>query len=91
MGQKLKTKSKKVNMSDKISIEFDSLVKKIPNIGYDWHKNELIKNANLNKQFIGRNIKEIPEISKIKKDSCIIISAGPSIHKHQSIKKMMYS
>ena len=78
-------------MSDKISIEFDSLVKKIPNIGYDWHKKELIKNANLNKQFIGRNIKEIPEISKIKKDSCIIISAGPSIHKQQSIKKILDS
>jgi len=91
MDQKLKTKSKSDNMSDKISIEFDSLVKKIPNIGYDWHKKELIKNANLNKKFIGRNIQEIPEISKIKKDSCIIISAGPSIHKQQSIKKILDS
>ena len=27
-------------MTDKISIEFDSLVKKIPDIGYDWHKND---------------------------------------------------
>jgi len=78
-------------MTDKISIEFDSLVKKIPDIGYDWHKKDLLINANLNKHFIGMSIKELPEINEIKKDSCIIISAGPSVHKQQSIKKILDS
>ena len=83
MVLKLKKKLKKNKLSDGISLEFENLVNRIPDIGYEWHKKHLLKNAKLNNDHIEKSIKGLHGIIKIKKDSCIIISSGPSVHKQK--------
>ena len=42
MGLKLEKRLKKNKIPDKISLEFENLVTSIPDIGYEWHKNDLL-------------------------------------------------
>ena len=78
-------------MVEQKTSEFEKLITRIPDIGYNWHKNDLIKNAKSNSNLIDKSIKELPKFNGIKKDTCIIISSGPSVRKQHSIKKILDS
>ncbi len=71
---------------------FQSLVSQITEIGKDWHSSSLLKNASLNKVFAGKTFKDLPEPeSKKKRESAVVISAGPSLHKFDLLKKIKVS
>lgn len=68
---------------------FDQIVGQISNIGYDLHANTLIEHAHQNLPYAQKTIKHLPLLEGDKKKSAIVISAGPSIHKQQTIKKIL--
>ena len=71
--------------------KFVDVVSKITNIGKDWHSNDLVVNANYNAPYTEKSFKDLPELSVQKLKSAIIISAGPSLHKFNVLKKLKKS
>jgi len=70
---------------------FDQIVDQISEIGRDRHKDDLIRNAQQNLDHADKSIKALTKAKGKKAESCIVISAGPSVHKKQSIKKIKES
>ncbi len=79
------------NLTAQSSQRFFNVIKEIPHVGYKQHASEVIKYAYLNSPYVKKSIKEIPGSKGHKKDSAIIISAGPSVRKKNSIKRIQES
>lgn len=71
--------------------EFNSLVHRIPEIGFQRHAASLLSHATANLADIKDSIKQIPPLAGAKAKSAIVISAGPSLHKRNVIKRILNS
>ena len=77
------------NPTAQINQEFSRLIGEIPHIGFKKHATDLIQHAELNSAFIKKSIKALPALQGAKAKSCIIISAGPSVKRQNSIKRVL--
>ena len=77
-----KKKQKKMNN------KFLELSEKISKIGLKHHKKTLLNNAKINSHHIQKSINDIQSLKGDKKKSGIVISAGPSLHKLEMLKKI---
>ena len=68
---------------------FQSLVQEITEIGKSWHQSALVQHALLNKNKIKKTIRQVEPLQGEKANSCLVISAGPSVHKQRSIQKVV--
>jgi len=64
---------------------FNSLVDQITSIGLEWHKNEIVRNSQINANQIDKTIDDLPDTLT---DKSIIISAGPSLHFSDALSKI---
>lgn len=71
--------------------KFSDVVSKITDIGKDWHSSDLVVNADYNTAHTDKSLKDLPTLSEEKLKSAIIISAGPSLHKFDVLKKLKNS
>ena len=71
------------------SVYFEKIVNEIPQIGLEYFTNTLIEYAHLNLVDSNKTIKELPALKGMKAGSSVIISAGPSVHKKRSIKRIL--
>jgi hypothetical protein len=71
--------------------KFEQLVEQITDIGKQWHSDDLIKNAMNNSSYSHKSFKDLPALSSLKQQSAIVISAGPSLHKFDVLKKLKAS
>ncbi len=76
------------NFSTEPSSRFSKLIKKIPSIGEKKHAKALLQHARSNIKYIQRSIKALPKPLGDKASSAIVISAGPSLHRCQSIQRI---
>ncbi len=76
---------------NKPTLEFSKLLEEIPNIAKQHHANTIIERAKSNASKAIVSIKQLPPLSKEKQKSAIIISAGPSVHRKQSLQKIKES
>ena len=74
--------------TDSDSGRFEQLVHQIPAIGKARHAGSLIEHARANQTDVKKSIKDLPPLKGAKAASAIIISAGPSVHKRNSIKRI---
>ena len=74
-----------------LSNQFADVVAKITDIGKDWHSNDLVVNADYNAPHTKKSFKDLPTLSAEKLKSAIIVSAGPSLHKFDVLKKLQRS
>jgi hypothetical protein len=68
--------------------KFIDVVSKITDIGKNWHSNDLVVNADYNVPYTEKSFKDLPDLSAEKLKSAIIVSAGPSLHKFNVLKKL---
>ncbi len=78
-------------LTAEIPKSFSHLVQEIPHIGFKYHAARLLDSANKNLPFIQRTINDLSPLEGPKAQSGIIISAGPSVHRRQSIKRIKES
>jgi len=71
-----------------LNSRFVDVVSKITDIGKDWHSNDLIVNADRNLPFTNKSFKDLPPLPDEKLQSAIVVSAGPSLHKFDVLKKL---
>lgn len=64
---------------------FDELVADIPRIGKEWHGERIVKNSIQNVPYIRRTIRDIASDTR----PALIISAGPSLYRQNSLKSIM--
>lgn len=69
--------------------KFERVVDEIPRIGFDVHKNALVDHARFNAPDVKKSIKELPPLKGKKAQSGIVVSAGPSVHRRNSLKRIM--
>jgi len=67
---------------------FESLVGQITSVGREWHVERVQSQALANKEHVGQSLSQIPMPEKVKAVSCIVISAGPSLHRRDSIVRI---
>lgn len=67
---------------------FSALVDKITQIGIERHRETLLANARRNAPFAKMSVKQIPPLSEAKRNSAIILSAGPSIRRTRTIERV---
>ena len=78
-------------LNSNIRNDFFSIVNNITNIGVQCHTARIIEHALANLSDINKSIKSLPTLSGPKAQSGIVISAGPSVHKKNSIKRILDS
>jgi hypothetical protein len=71
--------------------KFDRVVDEITQIGVNVHKNALIEHACFNLNYLKNSIRELPPLKGKKALSGIVISAGPSVHRRNSLKRILDS
>ncbi|MDO6426456.1 DUF115 domain-containing protein [Thalassotalea sp. 1_MG-2023] len=71
--------------------KFVDVVSKITEIGKDWHSQDLVTNAMANLPYTEKSFKDLPPLSESKRNSAIIVSAGPSLHKFDVLAKLKQS
>lgn len=74
-----------------LNTSFTNVVEKITDIGKKWHSNDLITNAQHNRQFCHKSFKNLSSLDALKQQEAIVISAGPSLHKYDVLKKIKES
>lgn len=67
---------------------FESIVGEVYGIGVDFYKDQLRDHAQNNFENGQESIKKLPSLEDKKSQSAIVISAGPSVHKKETIKKI---
>lgn len=75
----------------KSETSFDDVVASIEDIGKSWHSNSIVENAIFNASQPGHNLKQLPKPSGPKAQSAIVISAGPSLHRFDVLRKIKES
>jgi len=68
--------------------EFDRVVDEITQIGLNVHKNTLVEHAFSNLNDLKKSIRELSPLKGKKAQSGIVISAGPSVHRRNSLKRI---
>lgn len=71
--------------------EFSDVAMEITAISYDLHKNALLSHANNNVSRVKHTLRDVPPPVGKKAKSAVIISAGPSVHRQQSISHILKS
>lgn len=61
---------------------FERVVGEITNIGLEHHGKKILDHAKENKKFIKKTIKDVVVNDSPKQNSAIVVSAGPSLHRH---------
>lgn len=67
---------------------FDQIVQDVPKVGRDLHGIALIHHAEENLKYFKKSIKDLEALSESEKKSAMVISAGPSVHKFNSINRI---
>ncbi|GBF48820.1 hypothetical protein LPTSP4_03200 [Leptospira ryugenii] len=75
-------------MTDPISSKFDSLVNEITVIGLEYHLTSLDDHVQANIPYVKKSIKDLPPPTS---DTGIVISAGPSLQRQNSLQKIVDS
>lgn len=70
------------------NLTFDEIVAQIPSIGRAKHGETLLANAQANLPHARFTLRELPPLEGEKATSGIVISAGPSVHKRESIRRI---
>jgi hypothetical protein len=73
------------------SRSFLSLVDKITETGYQWHKSRLIDQAKANLHYITKSIKHLDPLTANKSKKAIVINAGPSVIRTFAIERIKKS
>jgi len=68
---------------------FDDIVNEVQQIGVDVHEHQIIKHAQANLSSVTKSIKQLAPLNEEKLQSAILISAGPSVHKNNSINQIV--
>ncbi len=79
------------SLNERVSKKFDSLVNKIPEIGIEFHRQTILKHAKENISFLNQSIRELKRPQGLKGESALIVSAGPSLHRRNSIQRIVNS
>ena len=61
---------------------FEDLVNRIGDIGLQWHRERLLAHVAANAAFVEKTLRDLPVASDEKRESAVVISAGPSVHKY---------
>lgn len=69
---------------------FSRVVSEVARIGYEKHFSTIIENSISNKKHIEKSIRDI-DISYKNRDSALVISAGPSLHKNNILERIKNS
>lgn len=78
--------------SSAFSTEFQQLYRHITDFSYAKHRDHVLNNAIANEPYVKQSIKMLPALQKPGKlDSAIVISAGPSLRRQQSIQQIKAS
>ena len=64
-------------------MNFAELVEQIPQLGYDWHRDTLLENTKANFPNGEPSIRFI----KARPEKCLIVSAGPSLYRQNSLER----
>jgi len=64
---------------------FERLVDDVTVVSQEIHRDVLVAHAESNKAHIGSTIRDLPSLEGAKAQSGFVISAGPSVHRQQSI------
>ncbi len=78
-------------MLDTAVKEFENIVEKIPQIGIKVHGQRILEHARLNLPDMTKTIKDLPVLDSVKARSAVIISAGPSVRRQNSIQRIVES
>ena len=73
------------------SSNFLSLIDDVAKVSFEIHADVLIRHARLNLPDSTSSMKQLPSLEAEKQKSGILISAGPSVHRKGSIKKILQS
>lgn len=65
-------------------IRFQELVSKVQSIGLEHHRETILENSKRNAQHVVKTIRDIPPSN----GRCLIISAGPSLYRRESLKRI---
>ncbi len=68
--------------------KFTAIVDEITSVGLNVHKNTLVEHARSNAPYVKRSIKQLPALTGSKLESAIVISAGPSVHRRSTLKRI---
>ena len=79
------------NFTAQIPSDFNTLVNEITHIGFKRHAANLLEAVKTNAPFIKKSINALPVLTGPKAKSAIILSAGPSVHRRNSIKRILQS
>jgi hypothetical protein len=67
---------------------FEQVVQDVPKIGRENHSQTLLHHAQENLKYFKKSINDLKALPEIEKESAIVISAGPSVHKFNSINRI---
>lgn len=70
---------------------FSELVGRIGGIGYELHRETLLRNARRNAPLAVRSIKQLPPRDERKSRAVIVVSAGPSVRRTRAIERILES
>ena len=65
---------------------FNELVSSITDIGTNWHKSHIVQNNQNNIPYMQATINSLPIAEGAKKESAIVVSAGPSLHYSDTLR-----
>lgn len=77
------------NTSDEMISDFWDLVKELPHLGFKNIAGDLIRCAQYNGPLVKKSLKDLPPLKGAKAKSGVVISAGPSVHKQDSINRIL--
>lgn len=67
-------------------MDFNTLVGNITQIGYEWHKEKIVRNSAANVPNITQSVAALKRPEGAKGSSAIVVSAGPSLHYSNTLK-----
>jgi hypothetical protein len=92
MKMKMESKTSLNNQSiEKEFLDFNNLIQEISNIGKDWHEQTIVKNSEANKNYFNKTIKDLLRSDNGKKNTAIVVNAGPSLHYNNSLETIATS
>jgi hypothetical protein len=69
-----------------VSDQFAKMVQVIPTVGLENHSSNIVQLAEHNKYYIRKSIRDLPAPTGTKASHGVVINAGPSVYRRQSIK-----
>ena len=62
--------------------KFRNLLRSLPDLGMDWHRQTLLDNTHANQDSFGKSIRAVKPVDK----PVLLVSAGPSLYRKSSLK-----